>query len=237
MLLGVLGGLGPLATVYFMDLLVKMTEASCDQEHIPTLVLNDAEIPDRTQYILGQSSHSPLPKMKKNAELLQNCGCDYIVIPCNTAHYFYDEVQKAVNIPIINILDETVKYCVDRNPDIKKVGVLATEGTTKSASYKKYIEKYGLEEVIPSQEDSVCLMNIIYNQVKAGRQVNITEFMRIIWNMVRAGSDVIILGCTELSIINRDNRLTKNYHNIVDSMEVLARSSILKCGKNVKEIL
>ena len=234
MLLGVLGGLGPLATVYFMDLLVKMTDANKDQEHIPALVMNDAEIPDRTAYILGNSDESPLPKMKEDASLLERCGCDYIVIPCNTAHYFYDEVQSAVQVPIINILDETVRYAAAQGPDIHKVGVLATEGTIESGSYKKYIEKYGLEEVRPDEHDTESLMNIIYDQVKAGREVDMMEFNRIIMNLAKRGSDVVVLGCTELSIINRDYGLTKTNRYIVDSMEVLARASIEKCGKKVR---
>ena len=234
MKLGVLGGLGPLATVYFMDLLVKMTDAECDQNHIPTMVLNDSEIPDRTQYILGEDGESPLPKMKEDAQLLEKCGCDYVVIPCNTAHYFYEEVQRDIHVPIINILDETIKYAKGRGIDVKNIGVLATEGTLKSGSYKKYIEKYGLNEITLNEADSRSLMNIIYNQVKAGEKVDIVEFMRLVTELIRAGSDVVVLGCTELSIINRDYHLTKTMNYIIDSMEVLAKASIVKCGKKLK---
>ena len=234
MRLGVLGGLGPLATAYFMDLLVKMTDAQCDQNHIPTVLLNDSEIPDRTNYILGKDNSSPLPKMKEDAELLEKCGCDLVVIPCNTAHYFYDEVQSKVSIPIINILDETIKFAKEKNASIKNVGVLATDGTIKSGSYKKYIEKYGMNEITLNEEDSKSLMNIIYNQVKAGTKVDIVEFMRLVTELIRLGSDVVVLGCTELSIINRDYNITKTMNYIVDSMEVLARTSILKCGKKLK---
>ena len=235
MKLGVLGGLGPLATVYFMDLLVKMTDAECDQNHIPTMVLNDSEIPDRTQYILGEDVESPLPKMIEDAELLEKCGCDYVVIPCNTAHYFYDEVQKDIHVPVINILDETIKYAKERGIAVKNVGVLATEGTLKSGSYKKYIEKYGLNEITLNEDDSKSLMKIIYDQVKAGEKVDIVEFMRLVTELIRAGSDVVVLGCTELSIINRDYKLTKTMNYIVDSMEVLAKASIVKCGKKLKK--
>ena len=235
MKLGVLGGLGPLATVYFMDLLVKMTDVECDQNHIPTMVLNDSEIPDRTQYILGEDVESPLPKMIEDAELLEKCGCDYVVIPCNTAHYFYDEVQKDIHVPVINILDETIKYAKERGIAVKNVGVLATEGTLKSGSYKKYIEKYGLNEITLNEDDSKSLMKIIYEQVKAGEKVDIVEFMRLVTELIRAGSDVVVLGCTELSIINRDYKLTKTMNYIVDSMEVLAKASIVKCGKKLKK--
>ena len=87
--LGVLGGVGPLATIYFADLVVKMTDAKTDQEHISMVILNHGAIPDRTDYILDHSKPNPLPVMIADAKKLQAAGCDYIVIPCNTAHYFY----------------------------------------------------------------------------------------------------------------------------------------------------
>ncbi|MBO4864790.1 MAG: aspartate/glutamate racemase family protein [Eubacterium sp.] len=235
MLLGVLGGLGPLATVYFMDLLVKMTDAESDQNHIPTLVMNDSDIPDRTDYILGKNCESPLPKLEEDAKMLEKCGCDYIVIPCNTAHYFYDEVQEQVHVPIINILEETVKYAYKRNPNIKSIGIMATDGTLKTGSYKKYLDKYGLKQITLSPENNESLMNIIYNQVKAGKKVDMVEFMRLVVELIRDGSDVVILGCTELSIINHNNSLTSHMDYIVDSMDVLAEASIRMCGKHVKE--
>ena len=99
--LGVLGGLGPQATVIFTDMVVRYTEAGRDQDHIPMIILNDSEIPDRTAFILGTSDESPLPKMIEDAKFLEKAGCDMIVIPCNTAHFFYDEVEKNVSIPIM----------------------------------------------------------------------------------------------------------------------------------------
>lgn len=232
--LGILGGLGPLATVYFANMIVEMTEAEKDQDHIPMVILNDAQIPDRTAYILGESEESPLPKMKEDARKLENAGCDVIVIPCNTAHYFFDEIAKEVRIPLINILEETVKACREQNPGLKKIGVLATRGTIETDSYKRFTDQYGIGYVVPGEEDQASLMNIIYNEVKAGKEVDILEFMRIIGDMVKAGSDAVVLGCTELSIINRDYHLTQRHRNIVDSMEVLARRSIRFCGKKVK---
>lgn len=121
--LGVLGGVGPLATIYFADLVVKMTDAKTDQEHISMVILNHGAIPDRTDYILDHSKPNPLPVMIADAKKLQAAGCDYIVIPCNTAHYFYDEIQKNVDIPIINIIEETVKYAIKTVPGLKTLGV------------------------------------------------------------------------------------------------------------------
>ena len=230
--LGVLGGVGPLATIYFADLIIKMTEAKTDQEHIPMVILNHASIPDRTDYILDKTKPNPLPVMIADAVKLQNDGCDYIVIPCNTAHYFFDEIQKSVQIPLINILEETVSYAQRTVPNIRKIGILATEGTIASGAYQSVIEKHGLSFCLPSDEGQKSLMDIIYNQVKAGEKVNIFEFLRIIGELKKMGSDAVILGCTELSVIKKDFDLNKP--DIIDSMECLAKASILACGKTLK---
>lgn len=230
--MGVLGGVGPLATIYFADLVVKMTDAKTDQEHIAMVILNHSSIPDRTEYIMDKSKPNPLPVMVGDAKMLEDDNCDYIVIPCNTAHYFYDEIQKSVNVPIINILEETVKYCEETIPDVKKIGVLATDGTIKSQAYQNIIQKHSLECVIPSEEDQKSVMNIIYNQVKAGKPVDIFEFHRIIGELKKSGCDAIVLGCTELSIIKKDFEIVRE--DIVDSMECLARASIKACGKKLK---
>lgn len=230
--LGVLGGVGPLATIYFADLVIKMTDAKSDQEHIAMVILNHASIPDRTEYILDNTKPNPLPVMVADARRLQNDGCDYIVIPCNTAHYFFDEIQKSVDVPIINILEETVSYAEKTVPNLKCLGILATEGTVISGAYQNIIRKHGLDFRVPSEEDQKSLMHIIYDEVKAGEKVDICEFLRIVGELKKAGSDAVILGCTELSVIKKDFNLSR--HDIVDSMECLARTSITLCGKKIK---
>ncbi len=230
-ILGVLGGLGPLATVYFMDLIVKMTEAKKDQEHISMIVLNHAAIPDRTEFILDASKPNPLPMMIEDAKKLQSAGADYVVMPCNTAHFFYEQIQHNIDIPMLNIIEETVRFARNEK-NVKKLGILATKGTVSAGSYQRMCEKYGVEWAIPSLQDEQSLMNIIYNQVKAGKEININEFLKIIENMKADGCEAVALGCTELSVINKDFDLSRN--DIVDSLEVLARRSIELCGKTVK---
>lgn len=231
--LGILGGVGPMATIYFEELIVNMTDAGSDQEHIPMLVYNHAQIPDRTAYILDSNQPNPLPVMERDAQLLERCGCDYIVVPCNTAHYFYDEIQACVNVPIINILDETVKYCKETIPELHSIGVLATEGTIRSKAYQKIIEAHGLACVLPTDEELSSLMTIIYDQVKAGKPVDIYAFQHIVHGLKARGADAVVLGCTELSIIKKDFNIDR--YDVVDSMECLARASILACGKKIKE--
>lgn len=230
-ILGVLGGLGPLATVYFMDLVVKKTEAKKDQDHISMIVLNHAAIPDRTDFILDAGKPNPLPMMIEDAKKLQAAGADYVVMPCNTAHFFYEQIQNNITIPMLNIIEETVKYARDEM-GVRKLGILATKGTVSAGSYQRMCENYGVEWAVPSLQDEQSLMNIIYNQVKAGKEINISEFNKIIGNMKADGCDAVALGCTELSVINKDFELDSA--DIVDSLEVLAIRSIELCGKKVK---
>ena len=107
---GVMGGLGPMATVYFYDMVVRMTDAKTDQEHIDMVVVNRATTPDRTDYIIGKSCENPIHILKKDAKRLEAFGSDFLVITCNTAHYFYNEIKESVNIPVLNIIEETVKF-------------------------------------------------------------------------------------------------------------------------------
>ncbi len=238
-ILGVLGGVGPLATVYFMELLVKMTDTQRDQGHISSLVFNHASIPDRTDFILDNTKPNPLPVMQNDAALLEKSGASMIVIPCNTAHYFYEQIQKNVGIPIINIIEETVKYSKNHISGIKKLGLLATKGTIAAKSYQKFCELYSIEYAVPSIFDEQSLMNIIYDQVKAGKPVNYDEFFRITDDLLSGGCDAVILGCTELSVIHSDLKMLNpsalHSRAIIDSMEVLSKVSIESCGKNVRE--
>ncbi len=232
--LGVLGGLGPLATVYFTDMVVKLTDAGCDQEHISMVILNHPSIPDRTDFILDNSKPDPLPVMIADAKRLEGAGSDFIVIPCNTAHYFYDRIQENINIPMLNIIEETVMCAKKTVPNLKTLGILATKGTLSAGSYQRACEKHGVNCLVPGEEDSRLLMNIIYGGVKAGNEVDFGAFESLIDRMRSAGCEAVVLGCTELSVIYWDNKIKRT--DVIDSMQTLARASILKCGKKIKEV-
>lgn len=232
--LGVLGGLGPLATVYFTDMVVKLTDAGCDQEHISMVILNHPSIPDRTDYILDNSKPDPLPVMIADAKRLEGAGSDFIVIPCNTAHYFYDRIQDNINIPMLNIIDETVEYAKKTVPNLKTLGILATKGTLSAGSYQRACKKRGVGCLTPNEEDSRLLMHIIYDGVKAGNEVGFGEFESLIDRMRNAGCEAVVLGCTELSVVHWDYKIKRS--DVIDSMQTLARASILKCGKKIKEV-
>lgn len=226
---GVIGGVGPMATVYYMQRVIEMTKAGCDQEHINMLVFNDCDIPDRTAFITEKSPDNPLPVMVEDAKRLEAAGCEFVVIPCNTAHYFYDELEQAVEIPVVNIVEETIRYAKARVQDLSCVGIMATTGTIVTGTYQKYAERAGLSFAVPDEDEQDLLMQIIYDGVKAGKPVPRAEFDRVANHLRAKGAQCLILGCTELSVLKRD--LPINDPDVLDSIDVLASETVRRSGK------
>lgn len=225
-LLGVLGGLGPMSTFYFCEMVTSHTLASCDADHIDMLISSRASTPDRTAYILGKSTDSPLPIMQKEARRLIDAGAKLLVIPCNTAHYFYDGLSETSSVPILNIIEETVRYLKKRN--ITTFGLLATEGTVKSRSYHRLCEKNGITCLTPSEADQKKISEIIYDAIKQNKPVDLSLFNEISDSLLKEGCECLVLGCTELSLL-RQNGLDSSV--FVDSLEVLAYRTIVACNK------
>lgn len=226
---GVIGGVGPMATVYYMQRVIEMTKAGCDQEHINMLVFNDCDIPDRTAFIMEKSPDNPLPVMVEDAKRLEAAGCEFVVIPCNTAHYFYDELEQAVEIPVVNIVEETIRYAKARVQDLSCVGIMATTGTIVTGTYQKYAERAGLSFAVPDEDEQNLLMQIIYDGVKAGKPVPRADFDRVANHLRAKGAQCLILGCTELSVLKRD--LPINDPDVLDSIDVLASETVRRSGK------
>ncbi|MBE6633828.1 MAG: aspartate/glutamate racemase family protein [Ruminococcaceae bacterium] len=223
---GILGGLGPMSTFYFCELLTKHTLASCDADHLDLLVSSRASTPDRTAFILGKSKADPLPAMIEEARRLADAGASLIVIPCNTAHFFYDGLQKASSVPILNIISETVRYLKHRG--IGCFGLLATEGTVASGAYHRLCEPKGIRCIVPSAEDQAELTSLIYDSVKQNRKPDLAGFRRISQSLLNQGCECLVLGCTELSLLRREG-LTQSLY--VDSLEVLAYRTLTLCQK------
>ncbi len=224
--LGILGGLGPIATVYFYEMLTSHTKAERDQDHIDILISSRATTPDRTAFIIGKSDISPIGVMIEEGRLLQNSGASLISMPCNTAHYFYDELTAALDIPVVNILSETAAHI--KRTGAHTPGILATEGTVSSGAYAHVCEKAGLDCIAPDSEHQALLTEMIYGEIKQGKPADMDKLRRVERHMTERGADRLILGCTELSLVKRDNPLSDLY---VDSLEVLALRTIALCGK------
>lgn len=228
---GVLGGLGPMATVYFYDMVVEMTDAKTDQGHVDMIIMNRASTPDRTAYIIGKSEESPLDIIIKDAKRLENAGSDFLVLTCNTAHYFYKEISNNVAIPVINMVEETVQHAI--NTGHRKIGILATTGNIQTKLYQSMCESKSVGYYVPDNEIQELVMKLIYDDVKAGKKVDMNDFKRVIDSLKENGCDCAILGCTELSIIKKDENLPDDF--FVDSSEVLAMKTIEKSGRTLKE--
>ena len=225
-LLGVLGGLGPMSTFYFCELLTSHTLASSDADHIDMLISSRASTPDRTAYILGKSTECPLPIMQQEAKRLIDAGANLLVIPCNTAHYFYDGLTNVASVPILNIIEETVRYLKKRG--VATFGLLATEGTVQSESYHRLCKKHGIQCLVPSQKDQEIISKIIYDSIKKNKPVDMTAFLQISNALLDQGCECLVLGCTELSLLRQSGLDQELY---VDSLEVLAYRTIVACNK------
>lgn len=227
--LGVLGGMGPLCTASFYEKLVEFTKADYDQDHIPTIIISDCGIPDRTSTIItGKDKDLLLNKAKDDLETLEKLGVSNIAIPCNTMHYYIEKLQSFTKVNIINMIYETLKYCNEKS--YKNIAVLGTLGTTSYGIYEKYAGDFDINIYKLSDEQKNFLMETIYN-IKASKVTSIPEFIEFVENLKKEGVDGIILACTELSLI--DN--LESYPYIVDAMDILAKESVKKMGYELAE--
>lgn len=228
--LGIIGGMGPLATVKLFEMIVLMTKANSDQEHIHILIDNNTGITDRTNYILNSIGEDPRTELIQSAKKLESIGADFLVMPCNTAHHFYKDVSKEVDIPFINMIEETAKYIIDKNNGIKNIGLLATEGTINAKVYDNVFNKYGIDVLKPSKENQKYITDLIYN-IKEGIEPDLDGFYMAMDELRDQGVEVFIAGCTEISV---SIDLYNLEGNIVDAMKVLAISAIKYADKESK---
>ena len=190
--------MGPLATCDLFSKIIQITDASCDQEHVRICIDNNTEISDRTNAIIRHGK-DPVPEMVKSAVRLQSFGADVLIMPCNTAHYFYDRILPFVDIPFLSMIDETAKAISDRG--LRKIGLLATDGTLQTAVYEKAFKKRGISIVVPPPENQVHIMDLIYNGVKAGnKEIDTKPTKKTIEDLFRKGAQTLVLGCTELPV-------------------------------------
>ena len=159
--LGILGGLGPMASVYFYEMITEMTAAERDQDHINILLSSFASTPDRTAYILDRTRPDPTEKMVEAAKTLERAGAEILAMPCNTAHYFYDAIAESVKIPMLNIIDETVAACYAQGA--KTIGILATAGTVSTNTYPLHADKFGVACLVPTQDEQAVISSVIFD--------------------------------------------------------------------------
>lgn len=229
-ILGVLGGLGPMASAYFLQLIIEMSEAQADQEHMEVILHSKPQIPDRTRYILGQSGDNPVPQMVQASRGLVYQGAELLAIPCITAHYFQRQLETEIGVPILNAVQETAVYL--QQAGIARVGILATDGTLSSGLFQTHLAEHGIDCVVPGEQDQRAVMHLIYDNVKAGKPVELSLFESVSQGLFARDAQVVLLACTELSLIKRDHLLGAGF---LDVLEVLARKAVLCCGRLKRE--
>ena len=223
--LGVIGGMGPLATVSFYERVVLNTAAKCDNEHIDMVVLSHASMPDRTKCIIENRGGEFLEVIKKDFKILEDIGVEAVAIPCNTSHYFFDGFKKFTGLRIINMIEETILEVKKRG--IEKVAVFGTLGTLNSKVYEKYANQHGLLVKEVSPEDKQAVMDIIYDI----KETNCLDGRRFVDILSRYCDDetVGIIACTELSLLDIPEDI-----NTIDALNVLVKRSIELSGAKVK---
>jgi len=224
-IIGILGGMGPEATIDLFYKIIKFTPAEKDQDHLRIIIDNNPKIPDRTAAIL-EKGKDPLPALRKTAKNLEKAGADFIIIPCNTAHYFLPLIQESVKIPILNMIEEAAKETQQRIPQIQKVGLLASVGIYKTEIYHQHFKKFNIEVISPEEKDKEEVMKAIY-AVKAG---NLSEeikknILKIAQKLIDKGAEAIISGCTEIPLILKEGDVSVT---IIDPTQVLAKVAIRK---------
>ncbi len=227
--LGVLGGMGPAASARFLALITEFTAAERDCEHIEILFHSLPSIPDRTDFILGKSKHSPLPKMKSAIRALFEAGAEIIAVPCNTAEYFHSELQASCPVPILRIAYESAEFAASRG--IKKLGIIATEGTVYAGIYQNYLNSLEMDFIVPEKNVQSKITALIYSRIKKSLPPEADILKSFKDEFEQKGCDAAVLGCTELSLLPR----TEENEFFIDSLSVLAAACVRACGYRLSE--
>ncbi|MBC8358065.1 MAG: amino acid racemase [Candidatus Aminicenantes bacterium] len=232
--IGILGGMGPEATAYFFELIVKNTKAEKDQEHIHVVIESNPEIPPRTDAVLEQGE-SPLPYLIEGVRTLRGAGVDFIVMPCVTAHYYYNEIVAQEKISFLNLLNETLLYAVRKIPELKIAGLISSTGTLKAKLFHETFEKEGIEVINPNDEEQEKVMEAIFGAqgIKAGfRTGSCKEIIHgVAETLIRRGAEAVIAGCTEVPLVLKEADISVP---LIEPLQILAEASILMAGYEVK---
>jgi aspartate racemase len=200
--IGIVGGMGPQATVDLFQKIVRATPARKDQDHIHIVIDDFPQIPDRTAFLLGKGE-TPLPYILKSVRLLETAGVHVLCMPCNTAHYFVEDIRNATPLPLMSIVETTLNEIRGSFEAFIEIGLLATDGTLIGRVYHNVFESEGYRIITPVDEEQRELMRIIY-AIKAGEtEEHVQALEAIIEHMRFLGSKLVILGCTELPILLR----------------------------------
>lgn len=224
-LLGVLGGMGPLAAADFLAKLVAETPASRDQDHIPYIAYGVPQVPDRPPAILGHGE-SPLPHMLRGIATLKQAGAQAVAIACNTAHYWYDDLLREGGLPILHIADAVCDLLAERGITSGSIGLIATDGTLKAGFFQSRFTARGLGCIISSREDQAQLVLPAIACVKASDLDHAHQLaVNAVENLLAAGARAVVLACTETPLAVEHAPCSAAAH-CIDATRALARACV-----------
>ena len=228
--IGILGGMGPEATLDCYSRIIKSTPAKTDQDHLRVIIDANPKVPDRTAAIIGQGE-SPLTILVEGCLSLQRAGADFIIIPCVSAHFFLDEIQQQINLPILSIFDAVTETIVNDHPQIKTVGLMGTTGTIRGGLLQNRLRAEGIKTIVPDEVHQSRVMAAIYdikNSQPARSRAQITsDLVAAAESLISNGALGIIAGCTEIPLALKQKDLSVPYF---DALTILARAAIVKAG-------
>ncbi|MBW1731295.1 MAG: amino acid racemase [Deltaproteobacteria bacterium] len=234
--IGILGGMGPEATLACFARIITNTPASRDQDHLRVVIDSNPKVPDRTQAILGQGD-SPLPLLIEGCRALERAGADFVIIPCVTAHFFWEDLLRHSPLPLISLLDVVAEAITRNYPEIKRVGLLATSGTIQSGIFQQRLATEGIETLACNQEDQDRIMAAIYEVKKSpsgvSREALTANVVEIAQRLLDRGAQGIVAGCTEIPLILGSEHIPAPYF---DSLLLLARAAIRRAGRDPKPL-
>jgi aspartate racemase len=221
--LGIFGGMGPAASAEFVTRLVAQTPATCDQEHIPFVLWNNPQVPDRSTSLRNEDDR-PLPFLLQGVQVLKAVGCDLIVIPCNTAHFWYDEMVK-LKVPIVHIVDSVADALRDAGVENGTIGIMGTQATVELGLYQYKLNKGGWDCIVPSKEEMDTLVQPAIDMVKGGKTTESQPIiMKVVHSLIERGARAVVLGCTELPLAIKIS--SENGVPLINSIDSLVKSAI-----------
>ena len=229
--IGILGGMGPEATIDLFAKIVKESKVKRDQDHFRIVIDNNPQIPDRTLAI-KRKGPSPLPELIRSARMLERAGVNFILIPCITAHHFFDSLQRRIKTPILHILNETLDYVKTQLKEVHKIGILATTGTVHAGLFQKIFAGSNIELIFPIAEtQKKHVMEAIYGK-RGIKTIGPSEdskrlILKACKELMRRGSQAVIAGCTEIPLVLKEGDLPIG---IIDPIAILARAAVKKAA-------
>jgi len=222
-IVGVLGGMGPEATVDFFAKVITLTAAKRDQNHLRIIIDNNPKIPDRTEAILTKDE-TLVPILVETGKNLEKAGAEFIAIPCNTVHYFYDDLIKEVAVPVLHMIREVTNTIKTSLPNCKRVGLLATTGTVTSRLYQKECQKVGVEVLVPDSQGQAKVMEAILRIKSGSSKASAREaILKEANQLLERKAEALILGCTDIPLVIKVNDFPVP---VFDSNQVLAEATV-----------